>query len=132
MEETRMTRALKSGMPRRRTVVAAVAVLGFTAAIAPPGGSAQPEHTIELQSREANPPADHQALAAWYEKAAQAHQRLAGKHLLMREVDAAARSVERKDRAGDHHAFVARKYQERAQAYERLAARHRMVAEPLK
>ena len=125
-------RALKSGMNWWRTIVAAVAVLGFMAVISPPVGSAQPEHNIELQIREANTPADHQALAAWYEKEAQAHQQLASKYLLMREVYAAARSMERKDRAGEHYAVVAKKYQERAQEYERLAAMHRMVAEQLK
>jgi hypothetical protein len=132
MEETRMMRALKSEMKWWRTIVAAVAVLGFMAVISPPVGSAQPGDDIKLQIREAKTPADHQALAAWYEKEAQADQQLASKHFLMRQVYAAARSIERKDRAGEHYAFVAKKYQEMAQEYESLAAMHRMVAEQLK
>jgi hypothetical protein len=132
MEETQMMRALKSEMQWWRTIVAAVAVLGFMAVISPPVGSAQPGGNIELQIREAKTPADHQALAAWYEKEAQADQQLASKYVMMREVYAAARSMERKDRAGEQYAFIAKKYQKMAQEYDSLAAMHRMVAEQLK
>jgi hypothetical protein len=50
----------------------------------------------------------------------------------MRDVYAAARAIERKDRAGEHCVFIAKKYQEMAKAYETLAAIHKMVAEQLK
>jgi hypothetical protein len=124
-----MLRAHKRGIRQWRTIVAAVVVLGFMAVIVPPVGFAQPGDTIELQIREANTPADHQALAAWYEQKAQAAQQLASKYFLMREVYAAARAMERKDRAGENYAFVARKYQDMAKEYETFAAVHKMMAE---
>jgi hypothetical protein len=83
-----------------------VAVLGFVAVISLPVGSAQPGDDIEQKIREAKTPANHEPLAAWYEKEAQAAQQLASKHFVMREVYAAARAIERKDRAGEHCAFI--------------------------
>ena len=112
-----------------RTIVAAVAVLGFVAVTSLSVGSVQPGDDIEQQIREAKTPADHQALAAWYEQKAQAAQQLASKYFLMREVYAAARAIERKDRAGENYAFVARKYQDMAKEYETFAAVHKMMAE---
>jgi hypothetical protein len=126
-----MRGAQRSRMRWLRTILAVVAVLGFMAVISLPIGSAQPGDDIELQIREAKTPADHQALAAWYAKEAQAAQQLASKHFMMREVYAAARAMQQHDRAGEHCAFVAKKYQEMAQEYETLAAIHKMVAEQL-
>src|SRR5688500_15212366 len=100
MEETRTMRAQKGGMRRWRTTLAAVAGLGLMVIISLPFGVAQPGDDIAQHIREANTPADHQALAAWYEKEAQAAEQLASKHFMMREVYAAARAMERKDRAG--------------------------------
>jgi hypothetical protein len=125
-------RAQQGGMRRWRTTLAAVAGLGLMAVLSLPFVLAQPGDTIEQQIREAKTPADHQALAAWYEKEAQAAQQLASKHFMMQQVYAAARAMERKDQAGEHCAFVAKKYQEMAKEYETLAAIHRMVAEQLK
>jgi hypothetical protein len=127
-----MMRSLKSEMKWLRTIVAAVAVLGFVAVISSSFGSAQPGDDIEQKIREAKPPADHQTLATCYEKEAQAAQQLASKHFLMRDVYAADRAMERKDRAREHCAFIAKKYQEMAKEYETLAAIHRMVAKQLK
>jgi hypothetical protein len=121
-----------NGIRRWRTIVVVVAGLGLMAVISPPDGLAQPSDNLELMISQANTPADHQALAAWYEQKEQAAQQLASKHLMMREVYAAARAMERKDRAGEYWAFVARKDREMAQEYETLAAVHRMVAEQLK
>jgi hypothetical protein len=130
MEKTRMKRTQKSRI--WRTIVVVMAGLGLMAVISPPDGLAQSRDNIELMIRQANTPADHQALAAWYKQKAQAAQQLASQHLMMREVYAAARSMERKDRAGEYWAFVAKKDQEMAREYETLAAVHRMVAEQLK
>jgi hypothetical protein len=127
-----MMRAQKGGMRRWRTTLAAVAGLGLMVVISLPFVLAQPGDTIEQQIREANTPADHQALATWYEKEAQAVQQLASKHFMMRQVYAAAGAMERHDQAGEHCAFVAKKYQEMAKEYETLAAMPRMVAEQLK
>jgi hypothetical protein len=127
-----MIRAQTSGRTPWRTVAAVVAVLGLMAVISLSFGSAHPRVDIEQNIRQAKTPADHQALATRYEKEAQAAQQLAGKHFMMREVYAAARAMERKDRAGEHFAFIAKKYQEMAKEYEALVAIHRMVAEQLK
>jgi hypothetical protein len=125
-------RAQKGGMRRWRTTLAAVSGLGLMVVISLPFVLAQPGDTMEQQIREANTPADHQALATWYEKEAQAAQQLASKHFMMRDVYAAARAMERKDQAGEHCAFVAKKYQEMAKEYETLAAVHKTMAEQLK
>lgn len=63
-------RAPKGGMRRWRTTLAAVAGLGLMVVISLPFVLAQPGDTIEQQIREAKTPADHQALATWYEKEA--------------------------------------------------------------
>jgi hypothetical protein len=93
---------------------------------------AQPGDNIELQLREAKTPADHQALVALYEQKAQSAQQLATRYFVMRDVLAAAHAGERKDRAGEHWAFVAKKYQEMAKEYETFAAAHKMMAEQRK
>jgi hypothetical protein len=124
-----MRRALKGGMRRLRIIVAAMAVPELMAVRSLPVGLAQPGATIAQQIRQANTPADHQALAAWYEQKAQAAQQLASKYFLMREVYAAARAMERKDRAGENYAFTAKKYQDMAKEYETFAAAHKMLAE---
>jgi hypothetical protein len=131
MEKTRMMRAQKSGR-RLQTIMAAVAVLGFLAVVSPPVGFAQPRDTIEQKIRQANTPADHQALAAWYEQEAQVAHQLASRYFVMRDVLAAARAVEQKDRPGEYYAFVAKKYQAMAKEYEILAAVHTTMAEPQK
>ena len=127
-----MLRAQKSGIRRWRTVVAVVAVLGLMAVLSLPFVLAQPGDTIEQQIREAKTPADHQALASWYEKEAQAAQQRASKHFMMRAVYAAARAMEQHDQASEHCAFVAKKYQEMAKEYEIFAAMHTMMAEQRK
>jgi hypothetical protein len=129
VEETHMKRARKSGMRRLGTIVAVVAVLGFLGVISPPTGLAQPGDTIEQNIRQANTPADHQALAAWYEQEAQAAHQLATRYFVMADVLAAARAVERKDRAGEHYVFIAKKYQEMAKEDEIFAAVHKTMAE---
>jgi len=108
--------------------VAVVAVLGFLGVISPPVGIAQPGDTIEQNIRQANTPADHQALATWYEQEAQAAHQLATRYFVMADVLAAARAVERKDRAGEHYVFIAKKYQEMAKEDEIFAAVHKTMA----
>jgi hypothetical protein len=124
-----MKRAQRSGRRQLEIIVAVVVVLGCLGVISPPVGLAQPGGDIELNLRQATTPAEHQALAAWYEQEAKAAHQLATKYFIMRDVLAAARAVERKDRAGEHWAFIAKKYQEMAKEYETLAAIHRMMAE---
>jgi hypothetical protein len=104
-----MKRAQRSGMRQLEIIVAVAVVLGFLGVISPPVGLAQPGGNIELKIRQPKTPADHQALAAFYEQEAKAAHQLATKYFVMREVLAAARTGERKDRAGEHWAFVAKK-----------------------
>jgi hypothetical protein len=132
MENTHMRCVQKSGIKWLRTIVAAIAVLGLMAVISPPVGLAQPGDNIEQKIRDAKTLADHQALAAWYEQEAQAAHQLASGYFVMRDVLAAARAVEQKNRAGEHWAFIAKKYQEMAKEDEILAAIHKMMAEQLK
>jgi hypothetical protein len=108
------------------------AVLGIIAVASLPFSSAAGREDMGRNLLRAKTPADHQASAAFYEKEAQTARGLSAKHFLMRDVYAAARAMERKDRAGEHCAFVAKKYQAMAKEYETLAAIHKMVAEQLK
>jgi hypothetical protein len=50
------------------------------------------------------------------------------KYFTLREVYAAARAMERKDRAGEHWAFIAEKYQDMAKEDKTLAAVHKTMA----
>jgi hypothetical protein len=127
-----MMRAQKGGIKRLRTMVAAVAVLGLMVVISPPVGLTQPGDTIAQQISEANTPADYHALATWYEQKAQAAHQPATRHFLRREVYAAARATQQKDRAGEHWAFIAKQYQEMAKEDEIFAAMHTMVDEQRK
>src|SRR4051794_38835219 len=95
-----------AGTIRRRSPAAVVAVLGFLGVISPPIGLARPGDTIEQKIRQANTPADHQALAALYEQEAQAAHQLATRYFVMADVLAAARAMDRKDRAGEHYVFI--------------------------
>jgi hypothetical protein len=127
-----MKLAQRSRMRQLQIIMAVVVVLGFLGVISPPVGSAQPGGNIELKIRQARTPADHQSLAALYGQEAKAANQLGTKYFLMRDVLAAARAMQQKDRAGEHWAFVAKKYQEMANEYETLAAIHNMMAEQRK
>jgi hypothetical protein len=63
-----------------------------------------------------------------YEQEAQAAHQLATRYFVMRDVLAAARAVEQKNRAGEHWAFIVKKYQEMAKGYEILAEMHKKLA----
>jgi hypothetical protein len=119
-------------MRRVGTIVAAVAVLGFLAVLSLPLGLAQPGDNIEQKIRQANTPADHQALGVFYEKRAQTAHQLATRYLVMQDAYAAARATQEKSRAGEHWVFIAKKYQEMAKEYEILAAMHKTMAEQQK
>ena len=125
-------RAHESEMGWLRTVVVAVAVLGLMAIISLPFGSAQPGDDLEQNIRQATTPADHQALAAFYEQEAQTARELSAKHLAMRDSYATIPVLQEKGRAVDHCNAIARKYQEMAKEYETLAAIHKTVAAQLK
>jgi hypothetical protein len=97
-----------------------------------PFSSAGEWQDMAQKIREGKTPADHQAIAAFYRQEAQKAQELSAKHFPMREVYAAARAMQQKDRAGEHCAFIAKKYREMAKEYETLAAVHKTTAAQLK
>jgi hypothetical protein len=96
-------------MRRLGTIVAAVAVLGFMAVLSLPFSYAQTGDNVEQKIRQAKTPADHQALAAFYAKGAQAANQLATRYLIMRDVYGVAHATQQKDQAGEHWAFIAKK-----------------------
>jgi hypothetical protein len=115
-----------------KNLLGVAVVLGIIAMASLPFSSAGEWEDIEQKIRQAKTPADHQAIAAFYEQEAQKARELSAKYLLRRDVYAAARAMERKDRAGEHYAFIAKKYQEIAKEDENLAALHKMMAEQRK
>ena len=121
--------AQRSGMRQLGITLTAVVMLGCLRVTSPPIGLGQLGGNRVLKIRQAETPADHQALAAWYEQEAKTANQLATKYFGMRDGLAAARAMQQKDRAGEHWAFVAKQYQEMAKEYETLAAIHRMMAE---
>jgi hypothetical protein len=119
-------------MKSLRSLVVVTAVLGIVAFAYLSFGAADEWTNIEQQIRDAKTPADHQALAAFYEKEAQKAHQLHNTHASMAAAYSAARSMERKDQAAGDMVFVAKKYQEMAKEYEALAAIHKTMAEQLK
>jgi len=115
-----------------KSIVVMAAVLGVIAFVYAPFSSADEWDDIPQKIREAKTPADHQALAAFYEKEAQKAHQLHNTHNSMAAAYSAARSMERKDQAGGDMVFVAKKYQEMAKQYEDLAAIHKTMAAQVK
>jgi hypothetical protein len=115
-------------MRRLKNILGVAVVLGIIAVTYRPCSAAGEWKNIEQKIREATRPANHYAVATLYEQEARKARDLAAKYLLMREVYAAARAVERKDRAGEPYAFIAKTYQEMANEYEIIAAVHKAMA----
>lgn len=87
---------------------------------------------IRQKIREAKTPADHQGIAAFYEKEAQTAHQLHTKHLAMRDTYAAIPVLQEKRKAADHCETIAKKYQEMAKEYETLAAMHKSIDAQIK
>jgi hypothetical protein len=119
-------------MKRRKHILGVAMVLGIIAVASLPFSSAGEWEEMAQNIRDAKTPTDHQATAAFYAQEAHKAQALAAKYLLEREVYAASRAVERKDRAGEQYVFIAKKYQQMAKESETLAAMHKMMASQLK
>jgi hypothetical protein len=122
-----------------RSLLTVMAVLGIVAfAYLSSGcaggkiGAADGWATIDQQIRDAKTPADHQALAAFYEKEAQTAHQLHNKELIMRDAYAASRTMQEKGRPTEHCTVLADKYRDVAKEYEALAAMHKTMAEQLK
>jgi hypothetical protein len=70
-------------------IIAIVAVLGMVALVAVPWGVAGERKSLAQRVRDAKTPADHQALAAVFEKEAQAAQQKAKQHSQLKDAYAA-------------------------------------------
>jgi hypothetical protein len=109
-------------------ILGVAAVLGIIAVASLPFSSAGGWAHMEQNIREAKTPADHQAMAAFYEQEAQTARELSAKHLAMRDSYATIPVLQEKGRAVDHCNAIARKYQEMAKDYAGLAEVHRRLA----
>ncbi len=115
----------------KKTVVI-VAVLGMVAFVYLPFSSADEWDDIQQKIRDAKTAADHQALAAFYEKEAQAAHKLHNTHVTMEAAYAASRIRQEKGRPTEHCRVIAEKYRDMAKEYETLAAMHKATAAQLK
>jgi hypothetical protein len=108
-----------------RNIVAVVAVVGMTTLISLPFGSAQQGDNIEQKIRDAKTAADHQVIAAYYEKEAHAKY---DQHLGMAKSYGTVPGLEDKAKAAAHCESIAKKYQEVAKEYEAMVAMHKTLA----
>ena len=113
------------GLKNAIAVVATLAIVGFgyfSLSLAEEGKS------IEQMIAEAKTPANHEAIAAWYEKQAQAAHQEHAEHKKLRDLYVAAPS--KSTVLGTHCDAVAKKYEEIAKEYETMARMHREMAKP--
>jgi hypothetical protein len=115
-----------------KSIVVMAAVVGVIAFVCPPFSFADEWDDLPQKIRDAKTPADHQALAAFYEKEAQAAHKLHNIHVNMEPAYAASRIMQEKGRPVEHCRVVAEKYRDVAKEYEALAAMHKAMAEQLK
>jgi hypothetical protein len=107
-------------------VLLAGGVLGYL-----PVGSAEEGKNIEQMITEAKTPADHEAIAAYYEKEAQEAHKKHAEHQKMEEVYQKNPSL-RKSGFSFHCKQIALNYQKTAKDYEDLAKLHREMAKSAK
>ena len=107
--------------------VLAIFVLGYL-----PFGAAQEGKSIEQMIAEAKTPADHEAIAAYYEKEAQeAHQKHTA-HQQLRESYAKIQVLRSKTGVLAHCNDIAKYYEKIAKDYEALAKLHHDLAKTAK
>ncbi len=113
-------------------ISAAVAAFAIGALGYLPFSSAQEGKTIEQMIAEAKTPADHEAIAAYYEKEAQeAHQKHA-EHQQMSDSYATIPVLKTKTGAVAHCNTIAKNYEKIAKEYEALAKMHKEMAKHAK
>jgi hypothetical protein len=111
-----------------KSIVAIAAVLGSITMTYMAFGAADEWANIEQRIRDAKTPADHQAIAAFYEKEAQAAHKLHNQHVNMEAAYAASRIMQEKARPTEHCRVIAERYRDIAKEYETLAAMHKNLA----
>lgn len=107
------------------TVLAVLAALALT--VLPPG-SAEEATNVEQMIANAKTAADHEAIAAFYEKEAQAAHAKHLQHQKMSDSYAKIPVLEKKAGAVAHCNTIAKNYAEMAKEYEALAHMHREMA----
>jgi hypothetical protein len=95
-------------------------------------GSAQEGKSIEQLISEAKTPADHEAIAAYYEKQAQAAHEQHAEHQKASKSYATIPVLKTKTGAVAHCNTIAKKYQDIAKEYEALAKLHKDMAKHAK
>lgn len=115
-----------------KTISAVVAVLAITGLSYLPFSSAEEGKNIEQMIAEAKTPADHEAIAAYYEKEAQeAHQKHA-EHQQMSDSYATIPVLKTKTGAVAHCNTIAKNYEKIAKEYAALAKLHKDMAKHAK
>ena len=115
-----------------KIISAAVAMLAIVTLGYLPFGSAEEGKNIEQMIAEAKTPADHEAIAAYYEKEAQeAHQKHA-EHQQMSDSYAKVPVLKTKTGAVAHCNTIAKNYEKIAKEYEALAKLHQEMAKSAK
>jgi hypothetical protein len=115
-----------------KTTGAAVVLLAIVALGYLPFGSAEEGKSIEQMIAEAKTPADHEAIAIYYEKEAQeAHQKHA-EHQQMSDSYAKVPVLKTKTGAVAHCNTIAKNYEKIAKEYETLAKLHKDMAKSAK
>ena len=104
-----MSKRLRAKRRFIRTIVVVVAMLGIVTFVSLPWGIAGEGKSIVQMVRDAKTPADHQAIAAVYEKEAQAAQQKAKEHSQLKDVYAAKPDMQK---MVSHCDTIAKQYQE--------------------
>src|SRR5688500_12434890 len=125
-------------MKHWNTITAAVALVALGAfgymsgAAAEEGSTPPPASSLEQMINDAKTPADHEAIAAYYEKEAQeAHQKHA-EHLKLKAAYAKIPHLASKTGLPSHCDSIAENYDKTAKEYEALAKAHRQMTTSVK
>ena len=113
-----------------KTIGAAAAVLAVVTLGYLPAGSAEEGKNVEQMIADAKTPADHEAIAAYYEKEAKAAHQQHAEHQQMSDSYAKIPVLKTKTGAVSHCNAIAKKYEGIAKDYEALAKVHKEMAKP--
>ena len=115
-----------------KTIAAAVALFAIGAFAYAPLGSAQEGKSIEQMITEAKTPADHEAIAAYYEKEAQAAHQKHAEHKKLADSYVRTPLQSKSPTLMNHCNDAAKKYEGIAKDYEAMAKLHREMAKAVK
>ena len=115
-----------------KTISAVVAALAITGLSYLSFSSAEEGKSIEQMIAEAKTPADHEAIAAYYEKKAQEVHKEHAEHKTMSDAYASVSAVKMPTGMVAHCNTIAKKYEEIAKEYEALAKLHKDMAKHAK